>query len=208
MRLQFSSLQELQDRAKIRLTEKNKTIEDLQHRIDERETEALKFAQDAERKILDQLERVKILEDEKKELLQQNQVLRQDLIDVEERTKITIECLKNDNEAQRMALSEKDSIIRNVHEQIQKVEQEKESIVIVQSHQSSVPQGDMMLKSEHDRIVKDLNHKLSETTAKHLELTDMQKVYKDELDCLKVRIGFFNKCSYKVSIPIPKVYTC
>lgn len=162
-------------------------IEDLQNRITEKETESLKFAQELQKKILDSLEKVKLVEAEKQELLQLNQNLRQQLTESEERAKITIQCLTSENQAQHMTISEKDSIIRNIHEQISKLERERghESMVFVESTQSSVPPNEMMLKSEHDEIVREMNHKLSEELAKNLDFNDMQKVYKDELKCLK-----------------------
>lgn len=167
---------------------KNKVIEDLQHGLAAQEAEHLKLANELERKIIELNEKTKTLDAEKKDLLKLNQDLRQEMQEAEERHKITVECLKSENVAQNMALSEKDSIIRNVHEQIVKLEEEKESLVIVHAGQSAVPKSESVPRADHDRIVRELNRRLSEETEKNFGLGDMRTVYKDELDCMKVNL--------------------
>lgn len=205
-------VQEVQESTRSRFTEKNKVIEDLQNRLATKESESLSFAQEAQKKILESLEKVKAIEAEKQELLQMNQKkileslekvnaievekqellqmnqsLRQQIGEVEERAKITIDCLTSENKAQSMTISEKDSIIRNIHEQISRLEQNRESMVFVESRPAGA--SEMILKSEHDQILAVLNERFSEEIAKNMEFNDLRKMYKDELDCLKVNLA-------------------
>jgi len=189
MRHQYNFLQKWQDRVRDRMNEKNRTIEDLQLRLNKVEVGSLQRVECVEKKILNLQENIEKLDIEKKDLLQQNQKLRGEIIQLEESSKITIQCLKSDNYAHAMSLSEEDSLIRNTYEQIHKMEQEKRLVAVHANDISkSSPQCDPLQKPEYDQIIRELNQQLSEVTGRYLELQDMQRVYKDEIDCLKVNL--------------------
>lgn len=165
MRRQFTTLQEWQDTVKRRMLEKNDVIEKLQ--------QELTTSQNDKEKLNADLQEVKQkLEDTLAHFNAYQVSARKEIAEM------------------TMKVSEKDSIIQNIHAENERLQLEKADFVVLHKNkpESSFEPTDFIKKTEHDAIVKDMRHQLSDLAAQNLEFQDMKKLYKDELDCLKVNL--------------------
>lgn len=191
MRRSASVIQEYQDKTKQKLNQKNREIIDLTEQLNAKDTEnrnLVKAIGDLEAKTRELNQIIKDLED-KKELLQVE--VKAAHIETQETAQKAAKnqtILENEIEAFKMAVSEKDAIIRNMAEQIHRLETDREAFVIVGTDKSKSSLATTTNTIEHDRIVRDLNHQLSQLTAENLEFNDMKKIYTDELNCLKINL--------------------
>uniref|UniRef100_A0A336LTB5 CSON000146 protein n=1 Tax=Culicoides sonorensis TaxID=179676 RepID=A0A336LTB5_CULSO len=165
MRNQFSVLQEWQDAVKTRMLEKNALNNKLKEELAFTKTE--------------------------------NERLNTDLKALKQKLEETVSTFnafeisaKKEISDMNMKLSENNAIIQNISAENERLQLEKADFVFVQKNkpENSFKPEDFMKKSEHDLIVKELNRKTSDLLAQNLEFEDMKKVYKDELDCLKVNL--------------------
>lgn len=194
MRQSALVISEYQDKTKQKLFQKNREIVELTEQMKIKDSENLhlmKAITDLEAKTNELNMIIKKLE-EKNELLQvETKAAHMEMQDASEKSTKNETVLQNEIEAFRMAVSEKDSIIRNMAEQMRRLEAEKESFVVIgdtKTPAGSLPSGNFISKEEHDKIVRELNQQLSQVTAENLEFVDMKKVYKDELTCIKVNM--------------------
>lgn len=165
MRRQFTTLQEWQDTVKRRMLEKNDVIEKLQ--------QELTTSQNDKEKLNADLQEVKQkLEDTLAHFNAYQVSARKEIAEM------------------TMKVSEKDSIIQNIHAENERLQLEKADFVVLHKNKPelSFEPTDFIKKTEHDAIVKDMRHQLSDLAAQNLEFQDMKKLYKDELDCLKVNL--------------------
>lgn len=90
----------------------------------------------------------------------------------------------------KKALSEKESILRNMAREIERLELEKQEFVLVKPNKPEAAEKEVQFitKEEHDRQIKVLQREMSVIVAKNLEFEDMKKVYIDELNCLRVNL--------------------
>ncbi|XP_016974351.1 NF-kappa-B essential modulator isoform X2 [Drosophila rhopaloa] len=127
-------------------------------------------------------------------LREENQKLKEDL-----ETKIVqIEMVQDFSQKEqselRMGISEKTSLIDNMRVEIDKLQQLKmHSFEFVpEDGGKTEPDPDKALhyvqRDEHDRQVRDLQRQLSKLVAENLQITDMEKTYLEEIDCLKVNL--------------------
>lgn len=87
------------------------------------------------------------------------------------------------------ALSEKESILRNMSREIERLELEKQEFVVVKPNKPDTrDSAEFITKEEHDRQIKVLQREMSVIVAKNLEFEDMKKVYIDELNCMRVNL--------------------
>lgn len=165
MRRQFTVLQEWQDTVKRRMSEKNDIIE--------------KLKQDWTATLTD------------------NERLTKDLTEVKQKLNETVAqfeayqiSARKEISEMTMAVSEKDAIIQNIHAENERLQLEKADFVVLHKNQPepSINPVDFIKKSEHEAVLKDMRHQLSELAAENLDFKDMKKVYMDELNCLKVNL--------------------
>lgn len=90
----------------------------------------------------------------------------------------------------KKALSEKESILKNMAREIERLELEKQEFVVVKPNKpdASDSGAQFITKEEHDRQIKVLQREMSVIVAKNLEFEDMKKVYVDELNCMRVNL--------------------
>lgn len=165
MRRQFTVLQEWQDSVKRKMREKNDAIEKLRQDLTSTQNDnenLTKALQEAKQKL-----------DETVAHFNAYQISAQK--EISEMT---------------MAVSEKDSIIQNIHAENERLQLEKADFVVLHKNkpETSLNPVDFIKKSEHDAIAKEMRHQLSDLAAQNLQFQDMKKVYMDEINCLKVNL--------------------
>ncbi|XP_017479064.1 PREDICTED: NF-kappa-B essential modulator isoform X1 [Rhagoletis zephyria] len=89
-------------------------------------------------------------------------------------------------------ISEKTALIANMRTQIEKLEMQQLSSFEVISkfgkNEKQPEKSEYVTRLEHERIVKDFERNMSSLLAEKLEVSDMQKQYIDEINCLKVNL--------------------
>lgn len=165
MRRQFTILQEWQDTVKRRMHEKNEEIAKLK--------DELTSSQNVNENLSQNIKETKQKLDETLANFNAYQV-----------------SAKKEISEMTMKLSEKDAIIQNIHAENERLQLEKADFVVLQKNkpEAKFEPTDFIKKSEHEAIVRDMRHQLSDLAAKNLEFEDMKKVYVDELNCLKVNL--------------------
>lgn len=165
MRRQFTVLQEWQDTVKRRMHEKNEIIDNLK--------EELTSSQNDNERLSKDLQEVK-------------QKLGETLANVNAYQVVA----RKEIDEMTMRVSEKEAIIQNIHAANERLQLENADFVVLHKNkpEPSFEPADFIRKSEHDAIVRDMRHQLSDLAAQNLEFQDMKKVYTDELNCLKVNL--------------------
>ncbi|CAD7014155.1 NF-kappa-B essential modulator [Ceratitis capitata] len=99
---------------------------------------------------------------------------------------------KQENEELIKKISEKSAIIANMRAQIEKLElQQLSSFEVVSKFGQKEKQSEKseyVTRHEHERVIKDFERNMSQLLAEKLEISDMQKQYIDEINCLKVNL--------------------
>ncbi|XP_055918002.1 NF-kappa-B essential modulator isoform X2 [Eupeodes corollae] len=142
---------------------------------------------------------VKAMEDERKveiaKLRNENLELRRDLDLKVEQININEEARRKEHEEFIQSLSDKTAQIENMSTQIQKLEQQQlASASSNTTNESSeeaagaTPVPEYVTMLEHKRVVKDFERQMSAIVAENLQLKDMQNLYIDEINCLKVSL--------------------
>ncbi|XP_058462399.1 NF-kappa-B essential modulator-like [Malaya genurostris] len=184
MRKNFVNIQKWQDEVKVKFLDQERAIDGLKAVIDSltSENQALKQALAARETHIKAQEtqiQTEILaaQQETKDLAKQIEA---------ERTSAGEEI-----DELRKAVSEKESILKNLAKEIERLELERQEFVVINSNKpDSKDRADFEFinKEEHNRQLKMLQREMSVVVAKNLEFEDMKKVYIDELNCLKANL--------------------
>lgn len=125
-----------------------------------------------------------------------NRELRQALENKIEHFKLNEISMREDNKELNMKISEQSAQIENMSIQIQKLENQNLVTFEYVSKKGTedekltetVPEYEYVSILEHKRVTKNFERQLSVLTAKNLDLQDMEQVYLDEINCLKVNL--------------------
>lgn len=180
MRRQFTVLQDWQETVKARMDEKNKIIGDL--------TEEISHLKESNTDL-----EVKLKESESKTNLatKESDELRKELQELTASFRSFQDSTTKEHADLRMFLSEKDALIQNISVENERLHLEKADFVVLKNNKpesSMSSAANFIKKEEHDLAIRDMNRKLSATVAANLQIKDMEKVYTDEIDCLKVNL--------------------
>ncbi|EDV37214.2 uncharacterized protein Dana_GF11542, isoform A [Drosophila ananassae] len=128
-------------------------------------------------------------------LSKENQQLKQELETKMEQIELVQNLNQKEQDELRQSASEKMSLINNMRVEIDKLQQLKmHSFEFVTDDgpkpgpESESTALNYVQREEHERQVRELNHKLSQLMAENLEIKDMKKTYVEEIDCLKVNL--------------------
>lgn len=182
MRKNFTNIQKWQDEVKAKYADQVRTIDEQCATIGrlESENEMLKQvvatagtrAAEQEKRTTEQYMALKTAFEEAQKQMQA------------ERTSALAEI----DELQKL-VSEKESILKNMGQEIERLELEKQEFVVVKSNKPEPKAGgQFMTTEEHNRQIKVLQREMSVVVAKNLEFEDMKKVYIDELNCMRVNL--------------------
>lgn len=128
-------------------------------------------------------------------LSKENQQLKQELETKMEQIELVQNLNQKEQDELRQSASEKMSLINNMRVEIDKLQQLKmHSFEFVPDDgpkpgpESESTALNYVQREEHERQVRELNHKLSQLMAENLEIKDMKKTYVEKIDCLKVNL--------------------
>ncbi|KAM7341938.1 NF-kappa-B essential modulator kenny isoform 2-T4 [Cochliomyia hominivorax] len=136
-------------------------------------------------------------EEELDNLRKEIKMLRKQSQDMEKNFKDQIEAIeivrKKDRDETVQVISEKNALLENLRAQIVKLEEQQlASFEFVLQNQDKEETEHFtkffITRREHNMEIKTLQRQLSELLAKNLDLTDLEKQYLDELNCLKVNL--------------------
>lgn len=182
MRKNFTNIQKWQDDVKAKYAEQVRTIDEQCATIGRLEMENGRLKQvvaAAEARAVEQEKRAAELKVSLEKALDevQKQIL------AERASAVT------EMEELNKTLSEKESILRNMSREIERLELEKHEFVVVKPNKPDThDSAEFITKEEHDRQIKVLQREMSVIVAKNLEFEDMKKVYIDELNCMRVNL--------------------
>lgn len=183
MRKNFTNIQKWQDEVKAKYSDQVRTIDEQCATIARLEEENGKLKQlvaAGEARAVDQEKRAAELKI----------TLEKALDEVQKQIQAERASALAEVEEMKKALSEKESILKNMAREIERLELEKQEFVVVKSNKPDASDGGVQLvaKEEHDRQIKVLQREMSVIVAKNLESEDMKKVYIDELNCMRVNL--------------------
>lgn len=183
MRKNFTNIQKWQDEVKAKYADQVRKIDEQCAAIEKLEGENGKLKQAlvlAEARSREQEKRTN----------EQKLALEQALQDAQKQILAERASAEAEMEELKKLTSEKQSILRNMAKEIERLELEKQEFVVVKPNKPDTSDSGVQFitKEEHDRQIKVLQREMSVHVAKNLEFEDMQKIYIDELNCLKVNL--------------------
>lgn len=182
MRKNFTSIQKWQDEAKAKFADQVRTIDEQRSTIEklESENELLKqVVASAENRAAEQDKRA----------TEQKIVVEKALEEAQKQIQAERASALGEIHELQKAVSEKESILKNMAQEIERLELEKQEFVVVKSNKPEPNGVQFIAIEEHNRQIKVLQREMSVIVAKNLELEDMKKVYIDELNCMRVNLA-------------------
>lgn len=200
MRKNFTSIQKWQDEVKAKYADQVRKIDEQGAAIEQLEAENGKLKQALA------LAETRSREQEKRSN-EQKLALEQALQDAQKQMQAERASAIAEIEELKKATSEKQSILQNMAKEIERLELEKQEFVVVKPNKPE-PASDsgvqFITKEEHDRQIKVLQREMSVHVAKNLEFEDMQKIYIDELNCLKVNLTAAEELHHKQRLQLER----
>lgn len=183
MRKNFTNIQKWQDEVKLKYTDQVRKIDEQCAVIEKLEVENEKLKQALT------LAEARSREQEKR-ACEQRLALEKELQDAHKQIQAERTSAVAEIEELKKVTSEKQSILQNMAKEIERLELEKQEFVVVKPNKPDTSDGGVSFinKEEHDRQIKVLQREMSVHVAKNLEFEDMQKIYIDELNCMKVNL--------------------
>lgn len=183
MRNNFTCIQKWQDEVKLTYTDQVQKIDEQCAAIEKMEVENEKLKQALA--VAEAYSR-----DQEKRTSEQRLALEKELQDAQKQIQAERASAVAEIEELKKVSSEKQSILQNMAKEIERLELEKQEFVVVKPNKPETSDGGIQFinKEEHDRQIKVLQREMSVYVATNLEFEDMQKIYIDELNCLKVNL--------------------
>lgn len=133
------------------------------------------------------------------QLRKENDALKQELESRIEAIKLSEEMLQKDQFELVQKVSEGKSVMSNISAHLEKLDLQQHNISLLNLNDGAL---NVVLDDNTIMKIKSLEFKLSEIKAENLELKDMQKVYIDEINCLKVNLTAAEELLKKAQVDI------
>ncbi|XP_030388459.1 NF-kappa-B essential modulator [Scaptodrosophila lebanonensis] len=178
------------------------TLDKVHHTMQDYYKITQQWRQDAASREQQYKEQLELCQAQIDKLKKENQTLKNDISANLNQLQVVEEIQQKENDDLRQSISEKNSLIQNMRVEIDKLAQQQ-----LQSYEVVPPEGepqirptvDFIKREEHDRITKDLQREMSRLLAENLEVKEMQKIYLDEINCLKVNLTSYEEILNKTN---------